>query len=117
MTSFGQDKLNAPRLKSKYNGKVLSRTFECEEIIVTDTTIIYFPIQISRLAQDIVLKQKDTGLKLVACSLVDIDSRLIFDILVGLDYLSIIETRCLSGDRVFVCTENKICLDSTSSRN
>ena len=48
--------------------------------------MIFSPIQRSTLPQDIVLKLKDKGLKLAEGSLIDSDSRLRIDILIGLDH-------------------------------
>ena len=83
---FRQGKPNAPRLKNKYNVKLLSRTFKCEEMIVTETTTICSRIQRPTLPHDIGFKLKTNGLKLAEGSLLDRDSRLIIDMLVELHY-------------------------------
>ncbi|KAK3707180.1 hypothetical protein RRG08_028721 [Elysia crispata] len=80
---FGQGKPNATRLKNKCNVKLLSTTFECEEMIVSETPTICSRIQRPKLPQDIDPYLKDNGLKLATRALVDSDSRLRIEILVG----------------------------------
>ena len=86
IATFGQAKSNVPKLRNKFKVKLFNLESEPEEMTLTESPMICAPIQKLKLPQKIVERLNHEGLPLAAGSLVDSDSQLDIDILVGLDY-------------------------------
>ena len=83
---FGQAKSNIPQLRNKFKLHLLNSDSKTEEMIVTESPMICAPVQRVKLPEGVLDRLEQENLSLAAGSLVDSDSHLDIDILVGLDY-------------------------------
>ena len=102
---FGESKPHNPKTRSKFKLS-LDCIVGSEEMIVTESPMICAPIQRPKLPDAIIKEIEKKGIILANGSLVDSDSHLEIDILIGLDYFwQFIEndvckiTECLSAQR------------------